>query len=84
MYRKELRIAISLAGSQAKLAIKLDVSRSVINHWLNRAIVIPVEKALLAEVIFEGKVLAEDLSPENRVEILSFKKYWRKKVKTDA
>ena len=84
MYRKELRIAINLAGSQAKLAIKLDVTRAVINHWLNRAIEIPVEKALLAEVIFEGKVLAENLSPNNKVEILAFKKYWIRKVKTDA
>ena len=60
------------------------VTRYVINHWLNREIQIPVDKALLAEAVFEGKVLSEELVPHKKPEIILFKKYWNNKVKPHA
>lgn len=80
MPQKELRKAIKLSGgSQTKLAKKLRTTRASVNNWMNGGINIPGMKALKAEEVFKGEILAEKLSPKESEEILAIKKYFMSK-----
>ena len=67
--------AIQFFGSQQKLADVLKVDRKVVNDWLNKAINVPIQHALLIEALSEEKILAEELSPHAKSQIQRYKKY---------
>jgi hypothetical protein len=58
----------------------LGVSRYTINHWLNRDLAVPLKNALSVEVITNGIVKAEVLTPLAKDQILDFKKYLTQKT----
>lgn len=67
--------AIQFFGSQQKLANALKVDRRVVNDWLNKAINLPVQHAILIEALSNEKILAEELAPYAKNQILIYKKY---------
>lgn len=73
-----LRRAIKIIGSQTKLALKLKVNSRRLNHWMNLGIKIPLKYAIKIEVITEGKILAEDLSFDSRLELIEYKKFLKR------
>jgi DNA-binding transcriptional regulator YdaS (Cro superfamily) len=75
MQHEELVKAIRMIGSQKKLAMELGITRSAINHWLNRGTAIPLDNALSIEVITNGIIKAETLVPHAKTQIISFKRY---------
>jgi DNA-binding transcriptional regulator YdaS (Cro superfamily) len=75
MWREKLHSAIKIIGSQQKLAIVLELSRAVVNHWLNHGIKIPLKHALHIEVLTNGYVKAEQLAPDAKKEICIYRKY---------
>jgi DNA-binding transcriptional regulator YdaS (Cro superfamily) len=78
MWRKELRKAINLAGSQTKLAKQIGTQRRVVNNWLNLGINVPLKYAFLIEIKSKGEILAEKISPHESTEILSIKNHYGK------
>jgi DNA-binding transcriptional regulator YdaS (Cro superfamily) len=79
MLEEALRKAIKLVGSQKKLAALLGVGCPVLNNWLNTGIKIPLKHALHIEVLTQGLVRAENLTPEAKAEIFIYQKYLFKK-----
>jgi DNA-binding transcriptional regulator YdaS (Cro superfamily) len=75
MHHEELLKAIRMIGSQRKLAKELGITRGAINNWLNRGTAVPIDKAMMIEVLANGNLKAEALAPYAKLQILYFKKY---------
>jgi DNA-binding transcriptional regulator YdaS (Cro superfamily) len=52
---------VAYFGSQSKMAMELDVSRSAVSHWRERG-VIPAAHAIKIEIITEGEFKAVELA----------------------
>lgn len=62
-------------GAQQKLANLLNVNRCVINCWLNGTRSIPLKHALHMEVLVQGFVKAEELAPDSKMEIRTYREF---------
>ncbi len=63
-FRRHIQRAISLAGSQSKLAEQLDISQQNVSRLMTRAKRVPAELAVAIEKVTEGKVSRSDLRPD--------------------
>ncbi|MDX2164347.1 MAG: Cro/CI family transcriptional regulator [Gammaproteobacteria bacterium] len=71
--------AIRFFDSQQKLSKVLGVNRKVINNWLNMSVRVPVQHAMSIEILTDGKVRAEKLSPHARAQIMKYKTFLKGK-----
>ena len=61
--REQLNRAISIMGSQAKLAKACNVKQQHVFNWLHNYD-IPVDRAIQIEIATNGEVTKESLNPE--------------------
>ena len=73
MENEALMAAIRFFGSQQQLSKALGVDRKIINDWLNKSIRLPVQHALSIEMLTDGQILAEKLSPHAKSQIVKYK-----------
>lgn len=73
MGNEALLEAIRFFGTQQRLSKALRVDRKVINDWLNKSIRMPVQHAMSIEILTNGKVAAEKLSPHAKSQIVKYK-----------
>jgi DNA-binding transcriptional regulator YdaS (Cro superfamily) len=71
--------AIRFFDSQQKLSKVLGVNRKVINNWLNMSVRVPVQHAMSIEILTDGEILAEKLSPHARTQIMKYKTFLKGK-----
>ena len=62
--RDYLQKAITIAGSQKKLAIACGISQTAIHKWLKRDAYIPLERAYQIDKATKGEVTKEQLRPD--------------------
>lgn len=63
-FRRHIQRAITLAGSQSKLAEQLDISQQNVSRLMTRATRVPAELAVAIEKVTEGRVRKSDLRPD--------------------
>ena len=64
MSTQAIKKAISIAGSQSKLARKLGLIQPYVWKWLNRDKKVPPEFAIRIEKVLEGRVTRHELRPD--------------------
>lgn len=62
--REQLQRAISIMGSQAKLAKACGAKQQHVWNWLNRYENVPVDRAIQIEIATSGQVTKESLNPD--------------------
>ncbi|CDF98643.1 transcriptional regulator [Avibacterium paragallinarum] len=61
---ESIKKAINVLGTQQLLAEACGVSQNAVSKWLNGGSAISLENALRIEKATQGKVKAEDISPD--------------------
>ena len=69
MSNEALLYAIRIVGSGKKLAAKLKISPQRLNAWLNNEVEIPLEYGRLLELITDGRVTCEQITPRHMARI---------------
>lgn len=56
--------AVSLAGSQSKLAEMLEITPQAVQIWCAEKRLVPVTRAIAIEKLFPGEITRADLRPD--------------------
>jgi len=62
--KEKLNKAITILGSQSKLATSIGVTQACVSKWASREMLIPLEQAFKIQQATNGKVTINDLRPD--------------------